>query len=127
MMTTRERNALQKKLHALRASLDARSSQLRGEAFHGAAGENAGDLSNVPLHPADVGSQEMEAAVNLGLAENEAMLRREIDEALERLEAGGFGRCEECGRDIGRERLEAIPFSRYCIHCAEKGERARAT
>jgi len=47
----------------------------------------------------------------------------EIEAAIERLEAGTYGRCELCGEAIGRERLEARPAARICIACAASGRR----
>ncbi|HZD65667.1 MAG TPA: TraR/DksA C4-type zinc finger protein [Acidimicrobiales bacterium] len=43
--------------------------------------------------------------------------REELDEALTRLEAGAYGRCESCGQPIPRERLEALPTARFCVAC----------
>ena len=54
-----------------------------------------------------------EEEVNLGLLENEA----ELDQRIER---GTFGRCENCERDISRERVEALPYARYCMRCARQ-------
>jgi DnaK suppressor protein len=45
---------------------------------------------------------------------------REIDEALTKLDAGTFGRCESCGGEIGSARLEAMPAARLCMACASK-------
>jgi RNA polymerase-binding protein DksA len=45
-----------------------------------------------------------------------------IDRALVKLEAGRFGRCEGCGRDIAQSRLEALPAAAMCISCAQAGE-----
>ena len=42
----------------------------------------------------------------------------EVDAALDRVEAGTYGVCEVCGRDIGAPRLEALPAARVCIRCA---------
>ena len=44
-----------------------------------------------------------------------------IDDALDRLEAGTYGRCERCGNEISEERLSAMPFARLCITCASQG------
>ncbi|MGO4256489.1 TraR/DksA family transcriptional regulator [Marmoricola sp. RAF53] len=43
----------------------------------------------------------------------------EIDAATARLDLGTYGTCERCGEAIGEDRLEARPFARTCIHCAE--------
>jgi RNA polymerase-binding protein DksA len=47
----------------------------------------------------------------------------EIDEALKRIEAGTFGTCRTCGKPIGEERLEALPYTTQCIDCKRKAER----
>lgn len=123
MLNPHQLEACRDKLHGLRASMDARAESLRDEACHGVGAEEAGGLSNAPIHLGDLASQEAAISVNLGLAMNEAALRQEIDEALLRLDAGTFGTCEACRNDIGSKRLEAIPYSRLCIHCAEKSQR----
>ena len=45
-----------------------------------------------------------------------------IQEALERMEAGGFGVCVACGGEMQQKRLEAVPWARHCIGCQEKQE-----
>lgn len=47
---------------------------------------------------------------------------RQIEEALARFEAGTYGTCESCGREIDIARLEAIPYTTLCLHCAEARE-----
>ena len=46
----------------------------------------------------------------------------EIDRALVKLEAGQYGRCEQCGKDIPPSRLEALPAAAMCMVCAQAGE-----
>ena len=46
-----------------------------------------------------------------------------VKNALERLNEGTFGECSECGNQIGAKRLEALPWTPYCIDCQEKMER----
>jgi DnaK suppressor protein len=120
MAKNRNLDIYRKELRAMRARLDQRASSLRGEAFHSAGRESTGDLSNAPSHLADRSNQEAESVVNIGLAENEAALRLEIDEAIARLDDGTYGVCEECGGEIAPERLEALPYSRLCIQCAKQ-------
>lgn len=50
---------------------------------------------------------------------------RQIDEALERIEKGEYGSCEECGEDIPKKRLSVQPYSMYCVECQEKAESGR--
>ena len=57
------------------------------------------------------------------LSDTERRLMIEIDDALKRFENGGFGDCGNCGGAIGLRRLEAVPWARYCIDCAERDER----
>ena len=45
-----------------------------------------------------------------------------IKQALERIEDGTFGECQHCGKEIGKKRLEALPWTPYCIECQEKVE-----
>lgn len=115
-------DSFRQQLHAMRSRLDERITELRNEACHGAGGENAGDLSAAPIHLADAGGQETEAVVNLGLAENEATLRREVEDALRRLDDETFGICEECRSEIDPKRLQAVPYARLCIHCAKRDQ-----
>ncbi|HEX4612974.1 MAG TPA: TraR/DksA C4-type zinc finger protein [Urbifossiella sp.] len=84
------------------------------------SGESAGGLSNVPLHLGDVGTETFTQELNATLLENEAHIRDEVLAALDRIEAGTFGRCEGCGKTIPGERLEALPYARHCVGCAEK-------
>lgn len=57
------------------------------------------------------------------LSDNERSLVLMIDEALKRIDTGAYGYCTHCGNQIGIERLQAIPWARYCIDCQEKFER----
>ncbi|MCZ6508632.1 MAG: TraR/DksA family transcriptional regulator [Acidobacteria bacterium] len=58
----------------------------------------------------------------LALSGSERDMLREIDEALDRLEAGLHGICEPCGSQIPPARLKAVPWARYCIDCQERVE-----
>ena len=82
------------------------------------------DLSNLPFHMADAGTDNYEMENTLGLMDSERKLMGEIDAALGRIENGTYGSCEGNGEPIPRERLKAIPWARYCVACArllEKG------
>jgi len=82
------------------------------------------DLSNMPIHMADAGSDNYEIENTLGLMDSERKLIREIDEALDRIENGTYGTCESSGKLISKARLEAIPWAKYCVEHAnmlEKG------
>ena len=57
------------------------------------------------------------------LTERGQTLLRQIDDALERIDAGTFGECERCGNDIGHGRLKAMPTAALCIDCATAVEK----
>ncbi len=82
------------------------------------------DLSNMPIHMADMGSDNYELENTIGLMDSERKLLREIDDALERIENGVYGICEGSKKPIPIQRLEAIPWARYSVEYAgllEKG------
>ena len=79
------------------------------------------------LHePGDYASHEYEEQIELALAENKDHLLSEVQAALGRLHDGTFGRCEECRRPVSQARLEALPYARLCVRCAEVAEEAVA-
>jgi len=79
-----------------------------------------GDITSVPTHPADDDVEGLDAEI--AIAQNEELLLEQVDAALERIETGTYGVCQQCGRAIGAERLEAVPYASRCIACA-RGER----
>lgn len=58
----------------------------------------------------------------MNLLENDERTLEAIAAALQRIDAGTFGRCEECGKEIARERLQAVPYTPWCMTCAAKRE-----
>ncbi|HEG42869.1 MAG TPA: hypothetical protein ENH94_02360 [Phycisphaerales bacterium] len=86
--------------------------------------EAAGDLSSMPIHMADMGTDNFEQEFSLGLMENERKMVNEITAALWRIEEGVYGICEGTNKPISKPRLTANPWARYCIEYAtmvEKG------
>jgi len=86
---------------------------MESEAF-----KNQDNHSNSPMHMADVGTDNFEQEFTLGLIESERQLLREIQEALGRIEDGSYGVCIATGKPIGKARLEATPWAKYCIEYA---------
>jgi RNA polymerase-binding transcription factor DksA len=80
-----------------------------------------GDVTAVPTHPGDADVEGMDAQIEI--AQNEEGLFEQVEAALERIEAGTFGSCEECGRAISPERLDAVPYAPLCIECAHSRDR----
>lgn len=83
------------------------------------------DLSNMPLHMADAGSDNYEIDNALGLMDSERRILHEIDDALHRIERHTYGICEGAGERIPKKRLEAIPWARYCVQCAALAEKGQ--
>ena len=54
---------------------------------------------------------------------NERLLLQMVEGALERIREGNFGECINCGKEINAKRLDAVPWTRYCIECQEKQEK----
>jgi DnaK suppressor protein len=57
------------------------------------------------------------------MGENGVEMLREVEDALERLQAGTYGVCQRCSERIATARLKAIPFARLCVTCQELEER----
>jgi len=85
--------------------------------------EASGDISGYTYHMADVASDTYDREFSLGLASNERQSLYELDDALKRIEEGGFGICEECKSLIAKNRLKAVPFAKLCVKCQEKKEK----
>ena len=82
--------------------------------------EASGDLSSMPIHMADVGSDNYEQEFTLSLMQSEEETLEQIEAALERIEDAGYGSCVECDGRITKTRLNAIPYTPYCIKCASE-------
>ena len=85
------------------------------------------DLSNMPIHMADAGTDNYEIENTIGLMDSERKLLAEIDDALSRIEDGTYGLCEGTGQPIPKKRLEAIPWARYCVAYASLLEKGLVT
>ena len=114
-MTNSELQIYRRQLLALQSRLNTDVSDLADEAL-GKPGDEANvNLSHSPIHMADQGTDSFEQQFTLSLMENEEQTLGEIAAALERIERGTFGCCEECQQTIPQARLEALPYTRYCV------------
>jgi len=110
------------RLVMLRARLRGDVSALENAALHKTRSEAGGDLSSMPIHMAELGSENYEQEFTLSLLESDEGAIASIDEALARIEAGGYGKCVACDGVIPKTRLNAIPHASMCVKCAEKHE-----
>jgi DnaK suppressor protein len=81
------------------------------------------NLSTLPVHMADMGTDNFEQEFTLGLVEKDRNLLREINNALAKIQNGTYGICEGTGLPIGKPRLEAAPWARYSIEYARQREK----
>ena len=101
--------------------------EMQDEALKKSRLDASGDLSSMPIHMADLGTDNYEQEFALGLMDSERKLLREIDEALQRIEDGNYGICEGTGKPIGKTRLEAQPWARYSVEYARMLEQGLVT
>lgn len=102
-------------------------SEIEDEALKKSRLDASGDLSSMPIHMADLGTDNYEQEFVLGLMDSERQLLKEMDDALARIEKGAYGTCEGTGKRIPKARLEASPWARYCVEYARMLEQGLAT
>ncbi|WP_326690971.1 MULTISPECIES: TraR/DksA C4-type zinc finger protein [unclassified Streptomyces] len=109
-----------------RAGLHAEVERLRAEitsseeALNGLmrdSGDGAGD------DDADTGTKNITREHEMSLAANAREMLYQTERALERLDAGTYGLCENCGKPIGKARMQAFPRATLCVECKQKQER----
>jgi RNA polymerase-binding transcription factor DksA len=114
----KELDGYRKALLALAGRLDRNLARDRRELAH--AEET--DLPDGPMPSTADEQNDGLQEVELGLIANESDLLAEVRGALDRLDAGTFGRCEGCGKAITRTRLKAVPYARTCVRCAKEAQ-----
>jgi len=119
-MTASEIKDVQRLLLAKRNEILGNVSHMENETLK----KTRSDLSSMPIHMADIGSDNFEMENTVELMGSERKILLEIDDALNRIKEGVYGICEGNGEYISKERLKAIPWARHCVTCAglmEKG------
>jgi len=85
-----------------------------------------GDNSDAPIHNADSDAEGLDVDLTVDATLRDEL--REINDALERIAKGIYGKCQRCQKSIAEERLDALPYAPYCIGCVrdmEEEERRR--
>ena len=85
------------------------------------------DSNEAFADPADRATAESDRAFTLRIRDRERRLIRKIQSAMQRIEDGAFGYCDECGEEIGIQRLHARPMTKLCIVCKSKQEEDEST
>ena len=122
-MKKAELKLYKQQLLALRARLRGDVTAMAEAALSKTRSEASGDLSSMPLHMADVGTDNFEQEFTLSLLQSEEGTLEQIEGALERIEEGIYGSCVECESKIAKARLNALPHTPFCIKCASKAQR----
>ena len=113
-------------LAEVRAELDAQAVALRGEIDRAEAASESlkrDQSSEGSGDEADAGSKTFEREHEMSLSNNSRDLLVQVERALGRLDAGTYGRCEECGNPIPKARLQAFPRATLCVACKQREER----
>jgi DnaK suppressor protein len=114
-----------KELEMFRDTLFAKRRELVGDMYsmeREALQRSGENLSNLPIHMADMGTDNYEQEFTLGLMEKDRQLLREINQALSKIMDGRYGICEGTGKAISKARLEVQPWAKYSIEHARKLE-----
>lgn len=120
-MKKTETAAFKEKLHIIRARLRGDVTAMAEIALR-KSGIEGSDSNAMPIHMAELGSDNFEQEFTLGLMEAEGGTLEQIDSALGRINDGSYGTCVDCEGVISKARLNAIPYTPVCIKCAELQE-----
>jgi DnaK suppressor protein len=107
-----------KQLDRYRKLLEEKRTRLLARVLEARASEQEGGTEDAP----DLGDRALSTVtrdLSYRLTAGERDLLRRIDEALERVETGGYGECLNCGKKVQQARLTAVPWARHCIDCQE--------
>jgi len=121
-MSNKELEGYRQQLLELATRLQDDIEGLTAETRRTTGGEAAGGLSNAPLHLADLGTDSFEQEVAADLLDNQQHVLTAINAALDRINAGTYGRCEQCGKPIPAGRLKTVPYVTRCVECAREAE-----
>jgi len=107
-------------LLSLRSRLRGDVTAMADAALRKTRSEASGDLSSMPIHMADMGTDAFEQEFTLSLMEHDGSALEQIEAALVRIEDGHYGVCVECEAKIPKARLQVLPHTPHCVKCAEK-------
>ena len=126
-LTAREIEAFKQMLLDKRRDIVGDVNEMEDEALKKSRLDASGDLSSMPIHMADIGTDNYEQEFALGLMDGERKLLKEIDDALQRIEQGTYGVCEATAKPIAKARLKAQPWAKYCVEYARMLEQGLVT
>ncbi|MBI4556194.1 MAG: TraR/DksA C4-type zinc finger protein [Candidatus Hydrogenedentes bacterium] len=119
-MTKKEAKKFEKLLVAERDRLSEGIRKIEEETLYESTRDNTGDLTSY----AEVGTDNFERETALNIATGESNWLRDVNDALRRIEAGSYGMCEGCNKEIPKKRLEVFPAAKFCVECQSKLEKS---
>ncbi|MFH1061601.1 MAG: TraR/DksA family transcriptional regulator [Candidatus Omnitrophota bacterium] len=122
-MNKKDAGEFKKRLIDLRNKVTDEMRQIGGGSLKQSQRDASGDLSAYTFHMADVASDSFERELSWDRASVEQKVLFSIDDALKKLDDGGYGQCESCDKKINKERLKAIPYAKLCRNCKETFEK----
>lgn len=124
MFTDKELDELRQRLLEERGELEKQLHEIESSTFSTDQSELTGEMGFDEEY-ADAGTATFEREKDLSLVNNLQDLMQRIDKALARIDEGGYGLCERCGRPIEKARLKALPYVSLCLKDKQAEERAR--
>jgi DnaK suppressor protein len=109
------------RLFALRARFRGDMAQMEDNALN----KDQSRSTSMPTDMAELGSDNADQELTLSLLGNDKDSLGQIDAALERIDDGSYGRCQQCDGKIPKSRLDAIPYAAQCVQCASEGEKGQ--
>lgn len=105
------------RLLALRARLQGESTQMEDDAL-----KDHSKTTSIPTDIEELGSDNADQELTLNVLGSERNTLAQIEAAIERIENGSYGECDQCGAKIPTSRLQAIPYAAQCVGCASQQE-----
>jgi len=121
-MTNTDALLHRERLLALRTRLLGDMTQMEDNALN----KDHSRTTSMPTNMAELGSDNADQELTLSLLGSEKDALDQIEVAIQRIEDGNYGRCEECGGKIPESRLAAIPYAAQCVRCASQREERQA-
>jgi YteA family regulatory protein len=115
MLSNQQLKEFQQQLQQTKQELEERLSDSGNHDLRRSMEDSTGELSSYDNHPGDEGTELYEREKDLALTEHDRDEIRDIERALSAIEAGEYGKCEVCSKEIPLERLKAIPTTTYCV------------
>lgn len=122
-MEAKQIEVCKEKLLKLRAEHLKERQEMEKENLHNSLRDISGNLSGYSQHMAETAADSFEREKNIKLLSSVTHMMQEIDNALHKMEDGSYGLCESCGKEISFMRLEALPYTQFCINCKKDIEK----